>query len=74
MFAFFEKNRKKTESLDLIYNALLTIKPTSVEAERNFSAAGFFLSNLKSWYIGSQDARFFMYNKSLFFERKHPKI
>ena len=46
-FAFFEKNKNKPESLKLLYNALLSIKPTSVEAERNFSVAGFFLNKLR---------------------------
>ena len=47
-FAFFDKNKKKTDSLEMLYNALLTIKPTSVEAERNFSAAGGFLTDLRA--------------------------
>ena len=47
-FAYFEKNKKKPDSLELLYKALLSIKPTSVEAERNFSAANFFLSDRRA--------------------------
>ena len=47
-FAYFEKNKKKPDSLELLYKALLSIKPTSVEAERNFSAANFFLNDRRA--------------------------
>lgn len=47
-FKYFEATLKKSEHLELLHNALLTVKPTSVESERGFSAAGFFVSKLRS--------------------------
>ena len=44
-FAFFEKSKERPPRLNLLYHALMSIPPTSVEAERNFSAAGFFLTD-----------------------------
>ena len=41
-FKTFEGTLKKTKNLEKLYNALCSIKPTSVEAERAFSAAVFF--------------------------------
>ena len=70
-FAFFDKNRKKTESLELIHNALLTIKPTSVEAERNFSAAGFFLSNLRAGRLGHKMLDSLCISRAYFLKEKH---
>lgn len=45
---FYEATRKRTENLELLYQSLLTIKATSVESERAFSAAGYFLTKLRS--------------------------
>lgn len=47
-FVLFEKTGVLSEPLKLLKNALLTIKPTSVEAERVFSTGGKFLSPLRS--------------------------
>ena len=43
-----ESQKQKTNKLDLLYNALLTIKPTSVEAERTFSVSGNFATKIRS--------------------------
>ena len=46
--AVFECNNQRPNSLESIYNALMTIPPTSVEAERSFSAAGLFITKLRT--------------------------
>ena len=40
----FKATRKRPTKLELFFNALLSIPPTSVEAERAFSAAGLFVT------------------------------
>lgn len=44
----FESGGSKGPYLQFAYNALITIVPTSVEAERAFSAAGYLVSNIRS--------------------------
>jgi hypothetical protein len=39
---------KKLDLLSTIYNALMSVPPTSVEAERAFSAAGLFVTKLRN--------------------------
>ena len=39
---------RKPENLENVYKALLTIKPTSVESERAFSAMGLFCTKLRN--------------------------
>lgn len=46
--ALFENGGKRGEYLEDIYNRLMSIKPTSVEAERAFSAAGLFATKIRS--------------------------
>ena len=48
MMKCYEANGKKTENLEKLYKALLTIKPTSVESERAFSAMGLFCTKLRN--------------------------
>lgn len=43
-FLWFDRNKKRSLILDDLYNALLTIQPTSTESERNFSISGNILS------------------------------
>ena len=47
-FNVFAATEVPTPNLELLYNILLTIPPTSVEAERVFSAAGLFITKLRS--------------------------
>ena len=47
-FKLFEQQKKRTPNLEFIYNALLTIKPSSVEAERVFSVSGNFVTKIRS--------------------------
>ena len=40
--------KERLSYLQLLYKALMTIKPTSVEAKRAFSAMGFFVTKLRN--------------------------
>ena len=44
----FIAGKKPTTELQLLHKALQTVLPTSVEAERMFSAGGLFLTKLRS--------------------------
>ena len=44
----FIAGKKQTTELQLLHKALQTVPPTSVEAERVFSAGGLFLTKLRS--------------------------
>lgn len=44
----YETSNKRPENLEKLYIALKTIKPTSVEAERAFSALGYFGSKIRN--------------------------
>lgn len=39
---------KRPHNLENLYQALLTIPPTSIESERSFSATGLFMTKLRS--------------------------
>lgn len=45
---YFESGGLKGTYLQFVYNALMTIVPTSVEAERAFSAAGHIVCKVRS--------------------------
>ena len=44
----FEATKKRPENIEKIYRSLLTIRPTSVEAERAFSAMGLFATKIRN--------------------------
>ena len=44
----FEHTNVRLTTLAKVYNALLSVPPTSVEVERSFCAAGLFVSNLRT--------------------------
>ena len=46
--SLFEATKKRPENLEKLYHILLTIKPTSVEPERAFSAMGLFVTKLRN--------------------------
>lgn len=47
-FKLFKKTKTRTLNLEFIYNALMSIKPSSVAAERDFSVAGNFATKIQS--------------------------
>ncbi|KAJ2946728.1 hypothetical protein O0L34_g12787 [Tuta absoluta] len=47
-FDLFTSSVKRTPNLDLLYNALRTIMPTSTESERTFSVSGNFATKIRS--------------------------
>jgi len=44
----FEATGQRPAYLEKVYNAIKSLPPTSVEAERAFSAAGLFITKLRS--------------------------
>ena len=44
----FEATKKIPENLEKLYSSLLTIRPTSVEAERTFFAIGLFATKIRN--------------------------
>jgi len=46
--SFFEATKKRSNNLEKLFHALLTIKPKSVEPERAFSATGLFVIKLRN--------------------------
>ena len=46
--SLFKATKKRPENLEKLYHALLTIKLTSVEPERAFSAMGLFVTKLRN--------------------------
>ena len=51
--AVFELTKTRTNNLEMLYNALMAIPVTSVEAERSFSASGLFVTKLRSSLNGN---------------------
>ena len=49
----FEASGRQLANLQTLYETLLTIQPTSVEAERAFSACGLFVTKLRSYLLNS---------------------
>ena len=47
-FKYFESTGTRGPTLELLYKALLSIKPTSVESERAFSSAGIFTTKIRA--------------------------
>ena len=47
-FDVLEPQKKRAPNLEMLYQALLTIKPSSVKAERQFSTAGNFATKIPS--------------------------
>ena len=44
----FEATRKRTEHLEMLFQCLMSVKPTSVESERTFSTGGGFCTKVRS--------------------------
>ena len=47
-FKLFESQKMRSKFLENIHQALLTVKPTSVESERAFSTSGSFSTKIRS--------------------------
>jgi len=46
--SLFEAANKRSNNLEKLYRAFITIKPKSVEPERVFSATGLFVTKLRN--------------------------
>jgi len=46
--SLFEATKKRSNNLEKLFHALITIKPKSVEPERDFSATGLFAAKLRN--------------------------
>jgi len=46
--SLFEATKKRSNNLEKLFHALITIKPKSVEPERVFSAMGLFVTKLRN--------------------------
>lgn len=64
-FKLYEAQTKRTTNLDFIYKSLLTIKPSSVEAERAFSSAGNFATRIRS-RLGDKALSALVFLKNMF--------
>jgi hypothetical protein len=53
-FALFHKTGKRTENLELLYEALCSIKPTSTDKERFFSVDSNFSTEKDQGYLINQ--------------------
>ena len=49
-FKCLEMQKSRNEYLEKVYKALLTVKPTSVEAKRAFSTSGSFVTKIRVMY------------------------
>ena len=47
--SLFELTKQRTSNITKVFEAVKTIPATSVEAERAFSAAGLFVTKIRSW-------------------------
>ena len=47
-FNVFEATGERTLHLNMLFQALMSLPPTSIESERAFSAAGLFVTKLRS--------------------------
>jgi len=45
---FLEATKKRSNKLEKLFHALITINPKSVESERAFSATGLFVTKLRN--------------------------
>ena len=48
VISLFEAANKRSNNLEKLYRAFITIKPKSVEPERVFSATGLFVTKLRN--------------------------
>ena len=63
----YEATGKRTANLELLFNALDTIPATSVESERAFSAAGLFVTKIRSRIVTTSSELIF-YKKKFFID------
>ena len=68
--ASFQAHGIRPKNLELLYQALLTLKPTSVESERNFSQAKLFLDRLRAGNMNAKTLDSLCFNKGYFINQK----
>lgn len=71
-FLVLEATNKRTKNLDLLFNALKTIKPSSVASERVFSISGNFVSKVRT-RLSSKFIDVLCFLKSYFIKHKKKK-
>ena len=65
LMSLFGNRAVESHQLELDYQYLLTISPTSVEAEWAFSAAGFIANKIRNW-LGDDILNALIFLKSYF--------
>ena len=65
----FEINGERTKNLQLLYDAIRTVKPTSTESERVFSLAGNFVTKIRSC-LSDDSLNALVFLKSYFIKTK----
>lgn len=64
-FQLYEATGIRSKNMDLLYNALLSVKPTSTESERVFSTSGIVVSKLRT-RLKDESVNAIVFLKSLF--------
>ena len=67
-FQYFDRNMKRTPILEKLYEALLTVQPTSTQSERNFSLAGGVVTKTRT-SLGDKEVDKLCFLKSYFLNR-----
>ena len=68
-FQYYERTQKRTPILQKLYEALLTVQPTSTQSERNFSIAGGIVTKTRT-NLADETVDMFCFLKSYFVNRE----
>lgn len=73
LFQLFEVTKKRTQNLELIYKALLSVKPTSTDSERAFSTAGTFVTKSRN-RLSDRSLHAIVFLKALFCQEEKDSL